>query len=96
MVFDVDVEIVFFECIIEFFFEVDIWIMGYEFKVEVFDIVYSVWVWIELFEGSEFESFEVEIQVLYDFFCDEDELEFMCFWLLLSGLQFFGQWLCGD
>lgn len=74
----------------------DTWITGYELKAEHPDTLYSVRAWIVEPPGSEPESLEVEIQVTYDPFRDEDEPEPTRMRTSPSGPHFLGQWLRGD
>ncbi|MEM6704433.1 MAG: hypothetical protein AAF690_17075, partial [Acidobacteriota bacterium] len=85
-----------FERTVELDITADTWITGYELKAEHPDTLYSVRAWIEGPEAGAPESLEVEIQIPYDPFRDEDEPEPTRLRTSPSGPQFLGQWLRGD
>ncbi len=76
--------------------EEDTWITGFEFRPDHPDTVYSVRAWLVPPEDAAPESLEVEIQVPYDPFRDEDEPEPTRMRETPGGRQFLGQWLRGD
>lgn len=74
----------------------DGWITGFEFKPQNAGTVYRMAAWIHDPPGATPESLEVEIQVPYDPFRDEDEPEPSRMRPLRLGPHFLGQWLRGD
>ncbi len=76
--------------------EVDTWVTAYEFHLARPDAVESMVAWIIDPESAEPESLEVEIQVPYDPFRDEDEPEPTRLRPMPLGKRFLGQWLRGD
>ncbi len=76
--------------------EEDTWITGYEFRPQHPGVVYRMAAWIHDPEGVEPEQLEVEVQVPYDPFRDEDEPEPTRMRTAAAGPAFLGQWLRGD
>ena len=76
--------------------EEDTWVTGFEFRPEHAGTVYRMAAWIVDPAETEPESMEVEIQVPYDPFRDEDEPEPTRLYELAQGTRFLGQWLRGD
>jgi hypothetical protein len=74
----------------------DTWVTGYEFQPQNPGAVYRMAAWILDPEDAPAESLEVEIQVPYDPFRDEDEPEPTRLYELPVGSHFLGQWLRGD
>ena len=74
----------------------DGWITGFEFRPQNPGTVYRMAAWIHDPPGAGVESLEVEIQVPYDPFRDEDEPEPTRMRELRPGPHFLGQWLRGD
>ncbi|MYJ25476.1 MAG: hypothetical protein F4080_08065 [Holophagales bacterium] len=76
--------------------EEDAWITGYEFRPQHPGVVYRMAAWVHEPEGAEREQLEVEVQVPYDPFRDEDEPEPTRMRTGRPGPHFLGQWLRGD
>lgn len=76
--------------------EEDTWVTGFEFRPGDPGTVYRMAAWILDPDGAEPESLEVEIQVPYDPFRDEDEPEPTRQYRMPPGPHFLGQWLRGD
>lgn len=76
--------------------EEDAWITGYEFRPQHPGVVYRMAAWVHEPEGAEREQLEVEVQVPYDPFRDEDEPEPTRMRAGRPGPHFLGQWLRGD
>ncbi len=74
----------------------DAWITGYEFRPRNPGVVYRMAAWIHEPEDVEPEQLEVEVQVPYDPFRDEDEPEPTRMRTGRPGPRFLGQWLRGD
>ncbi|MDE2924101.1 MAG: hypothetical protein OYL92_08805 [Acidobacteriota bacterium] len=76
--------------------EEDAWITGYEFRPRNPGVVYRMAAWVHEPEDVEPEQLEVEVQVPYDPFRDEDEPEPTRMRTGRPGPHFLGQWLRGD
>ncbi len=76
--------------------EEDAWITGYEFRPQHPGVVYRMAAWVHEPEDIEPEQLEVEVQVPYDPFRDEDEPEPTRMRTGRPGPHFLGQWLRGD
>jgi hypothetical protein len=76
--------------------DADTWVTGFEFRPQNPRVVYRMAASIVDPEASEAEKLEVEIQVPYDPFRDEDAPEPTRFYELPRGEHFLGQWLRGD
>ena len=76
--------------------EEDAWITGYEFRPQHPGVVYRMAAWVHEPEDATPEQLEVEVQVPYDPFRDEDEPEPTRMRTATAGPQFLGQWLRGD
>ena len=76
--------------------EEDAWITGYEFRPQHPGVVYRMAAWVHEPEDAPPEQLEVEVQVPYDPFRDEDEPEPTRMRTATPGPQFLGQWLRGD
>lgn len=81
---------------IELDVEEDSWVTALEFKPDVPQAVYRISAVIIDPEGAEPESLEVEVQVPYDPFRDEDVPEPTRFREMPQGRRFLGQWAHGD
>ncbi len=76
--------------------ERDTWVTGFEFRPDVPGSVHRATAWIVDPEGAEPEELEVEVQIPYDPFRDEDEPEPTRMREMPTGRRFLGQWLRGD
>ncbi|MCY3968640.1 MAG: hypothetical protein OXG74_01805 [Acidobacteria bacterium] len=76
--------------------EEDAWVTGYEFRPQHPGVVYRMAAWVHEPEDAPPEQLEVEVQVPYDPFRDEDEPEPTRMRTGRSGPHFLGQWLRGD
>ena len=76
--------------------EQDAWITGYEFRPQHPGVVYRMAAWVHDPEDAPPEQLEVEVQVPYNPFRDEDEPEPTRMRTATAGPQFLGQWLRGD
>ena len=76
--------------------EEDAWVTGYEFRPQHPGVVYRMAAWVHDPEDAPPEQLEVEVQVPYDPFRDEDEPEPTRMRTATAGPQFLGQWLRGD
>ena len=76
--------------------EADAWIAGYEFRPQHPGVVYRMAAWVHDPEDAPPEQLEVEVQVPYDPFRDEDEPEPTRMRTATASPQFLGQWLRGD
>ncbi len=76
--------------------EEDAWVTGYEFRPQHPGVVYRMAAWAHDPEDAPPEQLEVEVQVPYDPFRDEDEPEPTRMRTATTGPQFLGQWLRGD
>ncbi len=76
--------------------EEDAWITGYEFRPRNPGVVYRMAAWVHEPGDVEPEQLEVEVQVPYDPFRDEDEPEPTRMRTGRPGPHFLGQWLRGD
>ncbi len=76
--------------------EEDAWITGYEFRPQHPGVVYRMAAWVHEPEDVQPEHLEVEVQVPYDPFRDEDEPEPTRMRTGRPGPHFLGQWLRGD
>ena len=76
--------------------EQDAWVTGYEFRPQHPGVVYRMAAWVHDPEDAPPEQLEVEVQVPYDPFRDEDEPEPTRMRTATAGPQFLGQWLRGD
>ncbi len=74
----------------------DAWITGYEFRPQHPGVVYRIAAWVHDPEDVPPEQLEVEVQVPYDPFRDEDEPEPTRTRNATAGPHFLGQWLRGD
>lgn len=77
-------------------FEEDTWVTGYEFRPQHPGVVYRMAAWLHEPEDAPQEQLEVEVQVPYDPFRDEDEPEPTRMRTGRPGPHFLGQWLRGD
>ena len=76
--------------------EADTWVTGFEFRPAHPRAVYRMAAWIVDPPAAEPERLEVEIQVPYDPFRDQDAEEPTRLYELPRGEHFLGQWLRGD
>ena len=76
--------------------EDDAWVTGYEFRPQHPGIVYRMAAWVHDPDNAPPEQLEVEVQVPYDPFRDEDEPEPTRMRTGRTGPHFLGQWLRGD
>lgn len=76
--------------------EEDAWVTGYEFRPQHPGVVYRMAAWVHEPEDAPPEQLEVEVQVPYDPFRDEDEPEPTRMRTGRPGPHFLGQWLRGD
>ena len=76
--------------------EEDAWITGYEFRPQHPGVVYRMAAWVHDPDDAPPEQLEVEVQVPYDPFRDEDEPEPTRMRTATAGPHFLGQWLRGD
>ena len=76
--------------------EEDTWVTGYEFRPQHPGVVYRMAAWVHEPEDAPPELLEVEVQVPYDPFRDEDEPEPTRMRTGRPGPHFLGQWLRGD
>ena len=76
--------------------EADAWITGYEFRPQHPGVVYRMAAWVHGPDEALPEQLEVEVQVPYDPFRDEDEPEPTRMRTATARPQFLGQWLRGD
>lgn len=76
--------------------EADTWVTGFEFKPEHPGTVYRMAAWILDPEDAAPESLEVEVQVPYDPFRDENAPVPTREYAMPKGEHFLGQWLRGD
>lgn len=76
--------------------EDDAWVTGYEFRPQHPGVVYRMTAWVHEPEDAPPEQLEVEVQVPYDPFRDEDEPEPTRMRTGRPGPHFLGQWLRGD
>ncbi len=76
--------------------EEDAWVTGYEFRPQHPGVVYRMAAWVHDAADAALEQLEVEVQVPYDPFRDEDEPEPTRMRTATAGPHFLGQWLRGD
>lgn len=76
--------------------EEDAWMTGYEFFPDNPGVIHSMEAYLHDPEGAEPLALEVEVQVPYDPFADEDELEQTRMRELPPGPHFLGRWTPGE
>ncbi len=76
--------------------DVDTWVTGFEFKPDAATAVHRIVAWLLPPEGAQAEELEVEVQVPYDPFRDEDEPEPTRMRSLPNQRMFLGQWARGE
>lgn len=81
---------------VELGIEEDTWITGYEFKPDRATAVHRITAWVVPPAGATAEQVEVEVQVPYDPFRDEDEPEPTRWRTMPAGELLLGHWARGD